>query len=274
MPDSWTIPTVAVAVVLAVLTVRAHYLDILLITRRIPPYQGCLALPGGFLSSEHEDLDAAARELTEETGLRADRVHLEQLRTYGAPDRDPRRRVVTICYLALVPNLPPPTPGGDTENARWVPVETILRHRRTLAFDHARIVTDAVEQARAKLEYTTLATTFCPPEFTIAELRQIYETVWGQQFDPRNFHRKVTSVDGFLIPTGTRTTRHGGRPAALYRAGPATTLHPPILRNQPHERPPTFPIDEANAESKPRNTRLMIGDPGGDPFIDAGQKFP
>ncbi|NUT98395.1 MAG: NUDIX hydrolase [Saccharothrix sp.] len=237
MNDSWTIPVVAIAVDLAVLTVRAQRLCILLVTRGIDPYRGALALPGGFLSTEHEDIDAAAaRELTEETGLSAERLHLEQLRTYGTPDRDPRGRVVTVCYLALVPDLPLPTPGGDAATAKWVSVGTVLRRRRQMAFDHARIVADAVERARSKIEYTTLATAFCPPEFTIAELRQVYETVWGRPLDPRNFHRKVTGVEGFLIPTGERTSHQNGRPAALYRLGPATTLHPPILRNQQDTR--------------------------------------
>ncbi|GAB3891836.1 NUDIX domain-containing protein [Kibdelosporangium lantanae] len=222
----------AVAVDLAVLTVQSGQLRILLVRRGVEPYLGALALPGGFLAAPDEDIDiAAARELSEETGLASENLHLEQLRTYGAPDRDPRRRVVTVCYLALVPDLPSPTAGGDARAAEWVSVDRVLRRRNALAFDHAKIIRDAVERARAKLEYTTLGTAFCAPVFTVTELRQVYETVWGEQLDPRNFHRKVTSVDGFLVPTGDQTVRHGGRPAALYRRGPATLLHPAILRN-------------------------------------------
>jgi 8-oxo-dGTP diphosphatase len=229
--DGWTIPELAIAVDLAVLTVRGGELQIMLVERGIPPYLGMLALPGGFLASTAEDIDvAAARELTEETGLNPDGLHLEQLRTYGAPGRDPRRRVVTVCYLAFVPNLPSPTAGGDARAATWVPVDTVLRGRTRLAFDHETIVADAVERARSKLEYTTLAAAFCGPEFTVADLRQIYEVVWGDKLDPRNFHRKITSVEGFLVSTGKRTTRLGGRPAILYRRGPASLLHPAILR--------------------------------------------
>jgi 8-oxo-dGTP diphosphatase len=221
---------VAIAVDLAVLTIRAEKLHILLVTRGIEPYLGRLALPGGFLSSDNEDIEVAAvRELAEETGLSAKDLHLEQLRTYGSPGRDPRQRVVTICYLALVPNLPPPHGGGDAQEARWVPVDQVLARKRQLAFDHHKIITDAVERARAKLEYTTLATAFCVPEFTISELRQVYEIVWSEKLDPRNFHRKVTSVDDFLIPVG-KQANNGGRPAALYRRGAATSLHPPIMR--------------------------------------------
>ncbi|MER5269122.1 NUDIX domain-containing protein [Actinosynnema sp. NPDC002837] len=231
MDASWTIPTVAIAVDLAVLTVRAERLHVLLVNRGVEPYRGRLALPGGFLSTEDEDIDvAAARELAEETGLDAAGLHLEQLRTYGAPGRDPRMRVVTVCYLAIVPNLPLPSAGGDAERARWVPVDRVLGRRRRLAFDHGQIIADAVDRARSKLEYTTLATAFCNPEFTISELRRVYEIVWSEELDARNFHRKVTGVDGFLVATGKRTSGNGGRPAVIYRRGPATVLHPPILR--------------------------------------------
>lgn len=229
--DGWEIPTVAVAVDLAVLTVRSGQLRILLVRRGIEPFRGSLALPGGFLASPDEDLDAAAaRELAEETGLTTQGLHLEQLRTYGAPDRDPRGRVVTVCYLAMVPDLPLPVAGGDAQEAAWMPVDQVLRRKRSIAFDHAKIIKDAVERVRSKLEYTTLATAFCQPVFSVTELREVYEIVWGQQLDPRNFHRKVTGVDGFLVPTGEQTVRHGGRPAALYRRGSAGMLHPPILR--------------------------------------------
>ncbi|WP_040826878.1 NUDIX hydrolase [Nocardia jiangxiensis] len=229
--SGWRIPEVAIAVDLAVLTVREDALQILLVERGIEPWQGFLALPGGFLEDNREDLDAAAeRELAEETGLDLRRVHLEQLRTYGSPDRDPRRRVVTVCYLAFMPDLPAPEAGGDARAAVWTPVDSVLDGRAELAFDHRRIVADAVERARSKLEYTTLATRFCPPEFTVTELRRVYEIVWGETLDQRNFHRKITGTEGALISTGAQTTRQGGRPATLYRCGPATILHPAILR--------------------------------------------
>jgi 8-oxo-dGTP diphosphatase len=151
---------------------------------------------------------------------------LEQLRSYGAPDRDPRMRVVTVAYLALAPDLPTPTAGTDAADAQWQPVGSL----RSLAFDHDRILADGLERARSKLEYTPLATAFCGPEFTVAELRRVYELVWGSELDPRNFHRKVTGVDGLLVSTGSTTSRDGGRPAQLYRRGDATVLHPPMQR--------------------------------------------
>jgi 8-oxo-dGTP diphosphatase len=215
---------------LVILTVRDGRLQVLLIRRGIAPYRGRWALPGGFVRPD-EDLESTARrELAEETGLASDRIHLEQVATYGAPDRDPRGRVVSVAYLALVPDLPAPVAGSDAASASWVDAMELLDDPGRLAFDHHRILTDAVERARAKLEYSPLATAFCPPEFTISELRGIYEAVWGTPLDPRNFHRKVTKTPDFVTPSGATTTRDGGRPAQLFHRGTATTLHPPMTR--------------------------------------------
>lgn len=218
--------TAAVTVDLVLLTIRQGSLQVLLVRRGIPPFEGRWALPGGFVLPS-ETLDAAAaRELREETGLDPLSGHFEQLSTYGDPGRDPRGRVITIAYLALLPDLPAPTAGSDAAGAEWRPVSSA----GDLAFDHARILADGVERARAKLEYTPLATAFCPPEFTIGELRGVYETVWRTHLDPRNFHRKVTGAAGFVEPTGETVIRERGRPARLYRRGTATLLHPALLR--------------------------------------------
>ncbi|MFB9907504.1 NUDIX hydrolase [Allokutzneria oryzae] len=207
-------PPFAVTADLVVLTIREDALCALLVRRAADPFAGCWALPGGFVG-EDEDTDAAARrELEEETGLADGTVHLEQLASYGAPGRDPRMRVVTIAYLALAPDLPAPTAGSDAADARWWPVEELLADPGRLAFDHHRILSDGVARARAMPEN---ATVFCRPEFTVAELRRACEVVMGTPLDPRNFHRKVTGRPGFLAPTGTMTTRDGGRPARLYR---------------------------------------------------------
>jgi 8-oxo-dGTP diphosphatase len=222
-------PPVAVTVDLVVLTVREQTFQVLAIRRGEEPYLGRWALPGGFLRPDEDLETAAARELREETALSADLVHLEQLASYGAPERDPRMRTVTVAYIALAPDLPVPTAGTDAADARWRPVDGLLREG-DLAFDHAQILRDGVERARAKLEYTPLATAFCSQEFTVSELRRVYEVVWGTSLDPRNFHRKVTRTDGFVQETARTTIRDGGRPARLYRAGDATTLHPPLLR--------------------------------------------
>jgi 8-oxo-dGTP diphosphatase len=217
---------VDVAVDLVVLTIRDGELCTLLVRRGVPPYKGRWALPGGFVLAD-EDLPAAAgRELREETGVASVAGHLEQLRTYGAPRRDPRGRVVSVAYLALLPDLPAPTAGSDAAGARWRPTHTATR----LAFDHDTILRDGIERARAKLEYTSLAAAFCPREFTIAELRGVYEAVWGTDLDPRNFHRKATTTDGFVRATGKRRAQVAGRPAELFQRGDAEVLYPPLLR--------------------------------------------
>ncbi|HET8642302.1 MAG TPA: NUDIX domain-containing protein [Pseudonocardiaceae bacterium] len=228
--DPHSYPPVAVTVDLVVLTVRDDSLCVLVVRRGVPPYRGEWALPGGFVRPDEELGRAAERELAEETGLTPDTVHIEQLASYGDPDRDPRMRVVTVAYLALAPDLPTPTGGSDAADARWLPVSEFLGAGRRLAFDHGRILRAGVERARAKLEYSPLAAAFCAPEFTISELRRVYEIVWGTELDPRNFHRKATTAPGFLVPTGRTTMQHGGRPAQLYRRGPASLLHPPLLR--------------------------------------------
>ncbi|MEV7090081.1 NUDIX domain-containing protein [Streptomyces sp. NPDC093085] len=221
----------AVTVDLAVFTVRENRLHVLLVERGEPPFLGDWALPGGFIQPKESADQAARRELAEETGLSeetAGALHLEQLATYSAPDRDPRMRVVSVAYAALVPDLPEPRGGGDAARARW----TEFGARGTLAFDHDGILADAYDRIGAKLEYTCLATAFCPPEFTLGELRQVYETVWGVALDRPNFRRKVLTTPGFVQALEGPPRRTGGRgkPAALYRAGAATALHPPLLR--------------------------------------------
>ncbi|NUK11018.1 NUDIX hydrolase [Streptomyces lunaelactis] len=229
--DPGAFPPFAVTVDLAVFTVREGRLHVLLVERGEDPYKGAWALPGGFVRPKESAGQAARRELAEETSLSEETVaglHLEQLRTYSDPDRDPRMRVVSVAYTALVPDLPEPRGGGDAAHARWAP----LASARGLAFDHERILADAHHRIGAKLEYTCLATTFCPPEFTLGELQQVYETVWGVELDRPNFRRKVLTTPGFVEAVEGPPRRTGGRgkPAALYRAGAASALHPPLLR--------------------------------------------
>ncbi|MCX4387456.1 NUDIX hydrolase [Micromonospora peucetia] len=240
--DPRAYPSVAVTVDVVALTIRDGALHLLLIRRGQPPFEGHWALPGGFVRPDEDLTTGARRELAEETGLggeRLRRVHLEQLASYGTPGRDPRMRVVSIAHLAFAPDLPDPAAGTDADEAIWLPVTALAS--RQLAFDHGRIIDDALERARSKLEYTPLATRFLAPEFTISELRAVYETVWGQPLHAGNFHRKVISVPGFVEGTGASTERggaRGGPRARLYRAGDARLLHPALLRPAPEEPTP------------------------------------
>lgn len=223
-------PIFSVTVDLVVLTIRDGELCTLAVRRGSEPFEGRWALPGGFVEPEETLVAAAVRELEEETAVRAEAARLEQLATYGDPGRDPRGRVVSVAWLVVVPQGVDPTAGSDAAGAEWRPVRGLLRAGR-LAFDHRTILADGVERARSKLEYTALATAFVAPEFTIAELRAVYEVVWGVGLDAGNFHRKVTRA-GFLEPTGDSAQRGPGRPAALYRhVRGADELYPPLTRS-------------------------------------------
>jgi 8-oxo-dGTP diphosphatase len=225
----------AVTVDVVLLTIRSGRLTVLLVERGAPPHQGAWALPGGFVA-EDEDLDAAAaRSLAAETGVAGPPGHLEQLRAYGAPGRDPRQRVVSCAYVGFTPGLPAPEPApgsGATAARYWDVADLGTSEGPALAFDHAAIVADGLERAQAKLEYTPLATSFTEEPFTLAELRRVYEAVWGTALHAGNFRRKVLSVPGFVRPLGTTTVPRGagGPPAELYRRGEATLLHPAVLR--------------------------------------------
>ena len=207
------------------------------------------ATPGGFKRPEETLDEAARRELSEETGVDVPSL-LTQFGAYGDPGRDPRMNVVTVAYLAVLRDVGAIVAGTDAADAALVPVSDILEERIELAFDHLRIVRDAVERVRVELEVSGIATAFVGTTFTMAELRAVYEAIWGVQLDAANFRRSLVGEDGWVIPTG-RTARPGpGRRAGpLSSTGPAghgSTAHP---SGRPHE------------SSRPRSVRASGGAP-------------
>jgi 8-oxo-dGTP diphosphatase len=234
--DPSQFPAFAVTVDVVILTMSESRLHVLLVQRGVEPFEGMWAIPGGFKRPD-ETLDAAAqRELTEETGVDATSL-LAQFGAYGDPGRDPRMNVVTVGYLAVLRAVSGIAAGTDAAAAALVPVSDVLDGKTELAFDHATIVRDAVERVRVDLELRGIATAFVGPTFTLAELRAVYEAVWGVQLDSANFRRSLLADDGWVIPTGRRAQpgSAGGKPAELFRAGRMWRHGGPIRQPQPSE---------------------------------------
>jgi 8-oxo-dGTP diphosphatase len=210
---SYAYPHPAVTTDVVVFTIRDQRLNVLLIRRANPPFQGQWALPGGFLDID-EDLDAcAARELHEETGLAG--VYLEQLYTFGATGRDPRERVISVTYYALVPQnaLAPPRAASDAAAVGWHDFEQLP----ALAFDHAEIAALAHRRLVSKLDYSSIALQFMPDTFTLSELQGVYEILLNQRLDKRNFRKRILSL-GLIEETGGQRRNGKHRPAREYRA--------------------------------------------------------
>ena len=218
--DPSQFPAFAVTVDVVILTMSEGTLHVLLVRRGEAPFEGMWAVPGGFKRPTETLDEAAKRELTEETGVDAASL-LTQFGAYGDPERDPRMNVVTVAYLAVLRDVGAVVAGTDAADAALVPVSNVLEAKIDLAFDHLRIVRDAIERVRVELEVSGIATAFVGATFTLAELRTVYEAVWGVQLDGANFRRSVVAEDGWVIPTGRRARpgAAGGKPAELYRAG-------------------------------------------------------
>ena len=196
-----------------IFTVRDDALQVLLVRRGIAPFKGRWAIPGGFVLADESLDDAARRELREETGLTD--VWLEQLYTFGDPGRDPRGRVITASYFALIsPDRAPPLPlaGGDAADARWWNAADLPR---PLAFDHEGILSTAIQRLRGKLTYTTIAFELLPQKFTLSEVQRVYEAILGEPIDKRNFRKRIDLL-GIVRPLGETTSARAGRPARLF----------------------------------------------------------
>jgi len=235
--DPSQFPAFAVTVDVVILTMSDGRLHALLVRRGIAPFEGMWAIPGGFKRPTETLDEAALRELAEETGVDGASL-LTQFGAYGDPERDPRMNVVTVAYLAVLREVGEIVAGTDAAEASLVPVSDVLERKIELAFDHERIVRDAVERVRADLELRGIATAFVGPTFTLAELRSVYEAVWGVQLDGANFRRSVLAESGWVIPTGrqARPGSAGGKPAELYRAGRMWMHGGPIRYPQPTDK--------------------------------------
>jgi len=235
--DPSEFPAFAVTVDVVILTMSEATLHVLLVRRGEAPFQGMWAIPGGFKRPTETLDEAAKRELREETGVDAASL-LTQFGAYGDPERDPRMNVVTIGYLAVLRDVGALVAGTDAADAALVPVSDVLNERIDLAFDHLRIVREALEHVRVDLEVSGIATAFVGATFTLAELRAVYEAIWGVQLDSANFRRSVVAEDGWVIPTGRRARpgAAGGKPAELFRAGEMWNHGGPIRYPQPTEK--------------------------------------
>ena len=234
--DPAQFPAFAVTVDVVILTISDRRLHVLLVRRGVAPFEGMWAIPGGFKRPTETLDEAAKRELAEETGVVSARL-LTQFGAYGDPGRDPRMNVVTVAYFAVLREVGAIVAGTDAADAALIPVSEALNRKFELAFDHAQIVRDAVERVRVDLELTGIATAFVGTTFTFAELRAVYEAVWGVHLDGANFRRSILTEDGWLIPTGRRVRpgATGGKPAELFRAGRLWKHGGPIRRPQPNE---------------------------------------
>ncbi len=208
-PSRYERPSVTVDVV--IFTLQNRELHVLLVKRRNWPYEGYWAIPGGFVNMDETLEQAARRELAEETGVRD--VYVEQLYTFSAPDRDPRTRVISVAYIALVrADAQRLRASDESTDVRWFAVR---ERPMPLAFDHDQILDYAISRLRSKLEYTTLAFQLLPEVFSILELKHIYEQILGEKLDKGNFYRKIKEAD---ILEETNLMREGrGRPTRLWR---------------------------------------------------------
>ena len=197
-----------------VFTLLDGRLSVLLARRLEEPQRGMFALPGGFVGAQESPEQTAERKLREKTGVGS--VHLEQLRTYAAPDRDPRGWLPSIAYLALVPPgaLPDQTPAD--RDASWHLLDALPE----LALDHARIVDDGLWRLRARVAdkawFMRVGGGLLPEEFTLGQAQRLYEAIAGESLDPANFRRDVKAT-GLLADTGRRRSEGPGRPGTLYR---------------------------------------------------------
>lgn len=208
-PDEYQCPSVTVDIL--VFTIEASELKVLLIKRGIEPFKDEWALPGGFIKMDESLENAALRELVQETGVK--NVYLEQLYTFGEPKRDPRTRVITVAYFALVPNAKLDLKASsDAKDVSWFSIKKLPK----LAFDHKRIIDYALNRLKSKIEYSNIVYGLLPAKFRLSELQKVYEVILDKKMDKRNFRKWIISL-GLLESTGEKDVDGAHRPAELFR---------------------------------------------------------
>ena|SRR3989338_2909715 len=207
--DNFSRPSVTVDVL--IFTIQESLLKIALIKRGVEPFKNMWAIPGGFVHLDESLEEAAKRELAEEAGVKD--VYLEQLYTFGDPKRDPRERVITVSYIALIPSEHIKlTAKTDASEARWFSTADLPK----LAFDHKQILDYALERLRLKIQYSNIAYGLLPKKFRLSDLQRVYEIILGQRQDKRNFRKRMLSL-GLLKETGEKELEGAHRPAMLYQ---------------------------------------------------------
>lgn len=214
-PRDYDDPSVTADII--IITIFDNDLKVLLIKRKNPPFRGYRAIPGGFLDVNREENleETASRELLEETNLK--NIYIEQLKTYGDVKRDPRKRVISVAYFALLPfkefenqNI---IAGDDAEDAQWFSLNKLPDK---IAFDHKKILRDVLLRLRGKVSYTDIAFRLLPAKFTWSELQNVYEIILGRKLIAPNFRRKINSM--YLLKELKQVRREGlGRPSRLLK---------------------------------------------------------
>ena len=231
-PENYTYrhPHPAISVDIVVFTLRNESLQVLLVERGVEPHKGRWALPGGFLRIDEDLENAAERELKEETGIEG--FFLEQIGAFGAPDRDPRERVVTVAYWAIISRQSLELAAGtDARKAEWVNANELP----SLAFDHEEIITVAENALKDRLRNSSIALQFLPTEFTLTDLQRVHEQILGEPVDKRNF-RKWIQESGLLRSTGRKEKGAKHRPAELFTAANPAEVAEVSLGRRPEKK--------------------------------------
>lgn len=221
----------AMSVNVAIFAICDDQFSILLNERDQGPFRFQWELPSSFVLPDESLFEAASRVLGQHA-TEADTTLLQQLGAYATPRRDPRMRSITVAYTSVLSGIDNSPVDSTVASSEFVPITEVLSGSKNLAFDHGRITTDSIARIRLEIGSTTLAAKFCPPEFTIAQLRNVYEKIWETAIEAGNFQRKTQQVPNFLVPLAKKAPNvsGAGRPPKLFTSGAPVEIYPPLKR--------------------------------------------